>query len=221
MIKYVPVILLPYIIIDSNEKIIENKKLNFKYIGRMLLYVLEFAIVFIGVSTVVTGDFSRILTVLAQTKVFANSIYVQMLLMGIKWDIITKCAVIGKVLFCVIYAVVVLIAFIKRKKDAKAYMWLMIIFLWLVITNFRTWYIMWLFGIITELEDKDISKVIALSLIGEISNYIIYYLGESWTYGGMYFITTIVAFAIFLLIQTIEGRIYGKNTFNRWKLNDE
>lgn len=207
LVKYVPVILLPYILFDANEKIIkDDKKINFKYIGKMLLYLLEFVIVFIAISALVTGDFSKIVSVLAQTKVYANSIYIQLLRMGTKWDVITKLAVIGKVLFCIIYAISVLISFIKRKKDAKEYMWLMIIFLGLVITNFRTWYIMWLFGIITELEEKDTIKVIALSLIGEISNYIIYYLGESWIYGGMYCVTVIVAFIIFVLLQNYVWR---------------
>lgn len=202
LIKYVPVILLPYILFNASEKLIkDDKKINFKYIGKMLMYLLEFAIVFIGISALVTGDFSKIVSVLAQTKVYANSIYVQLLRMGTKWDVITKLAFIGKVLFCIIYVILVLMSFIKRKKDAKNYMWLMIIFLGIVITNFRTWYIMWIFGIITELEEKDIIKVIALSLIGEISNYIIYYLGESWIYGGMYCITVIVAYAIFILID--------------------
>lgn len=202
LIKYVPVILLPYIILDSNEKLItDDKKLNYKYIGRITLYLVEFAIIFVGFSALVTGDVRKIVTVLAQTKVYANSIYIQLLQMGTKWDVISKLALAGKVIFCVAYAILVLISFIKGKRDAKEYMWLIIIFLSLVITNFRTWYIMWLFGIITELEDKDITKVIALSLIGEMANYIIYYLGEGWIYGGMYCITLIVAFAIFVFLQ--------------------
>lgn len=174
----------------------------------MLLYLIEFVAVFVGISAIVTGNFSKILSVLAQTKVYANSIYVQLLLMGTKWDIITKLAIVGKVLFCVLYVILVLISFIKRKKDAKTYMWLMIIFLALVITNFRTWYIMWLFGIITELEEKDISKVIALSLIGEISNYIIYYLGESYVYGGTYCITVMFTFTVFIVIQKMMNYKY-------------
>lgn len=167
----------------------------------MFLYLVEFALVFVGISAIVTGDFSKIVSVLAQTKVYANSIYVQLLLMGTKWDIVTKLALIGKIIFCVLYIGIIFTSIIKRKKDAKEYMWLMMLFLLLVITNFRTWYIMWLFGIITELEDKDINKVIALSLIGEFSNYIIYYLGESYIYGGMYIITVIVAFILFVAIQ--------------------
>ena len=82
-------------------------------------------------------------------------------------------------------------------------MWLMMLFILLAITNFRTWYIMWLFGIFTELESKDINKVIALTLIAEFSNYIMYYLGEGYMFGGYYFIMVVATFALYCTAEKI------------------
>ena len=75
------------------------------------------------------------------------------------------------------------------------------LFLLLAITNFKAWYIMWLFGLITEVDNKDVGKIIALSIIAEISNFIFYYFGESYVYGGAYFVMLIVFFSIYIVIS--------------------
>ena len=82
-------------------------------------------------------------------------------------------------------------------------MYLIMLFILLAITNFRTWYIMWLFGIITELDTKNIWKVIALTIIAEFSNYIVYYLGEGYIFGGYYFLMTTITFVIYCIAEKI------------------
>ena len=78
-----------------------------------------------------------------------------------------------------------------------------ITFILLAITNLRAWYIMWLFGIFTELKSKDINKVIALTLIAEFSNYIIYFLGEGYVFGGYYFMMLVITFALYCIAEKI------------------
>ena len=92
-------------------------------------------------------------------------------------------------------------------------MWLMMLFILLVITNFRAWYIMWLFSIFTELEPKDINKVIVLTLIVEFANYIIYYLGEGFIYGGYYFTIVIFIYAIYCIAEKMH-EMHAKRLFN-------
>lgn len=89
-------------------------------------------------------------------------------------------------------------------------MWLIMLFILLAITNFRTWYIMWLFGIFTELEQRDINKVIAITLIAEFSNYIIYYLGEGYIYGGYYFMMVVLTFALYCTAEKIYSKYVEK-----------
>ena len=82
-------------------------------------------------------------------------------------------------------------------------MYLLMLFLLLAITNFRTWYLMWLFSIVTELDTKNVYKVIGLSLIAEFANFIIYYLGEAYIYGGYYFLTVAILFGLYIIMQMV------------------
>ena len=83
-------------------------------------------------------------------------------------------------------------------------MWLIMLFMLLVITNFRAWYIMWLFGIITEIDMKDVNKLIALTLIGQFANYIPYYLGEGYMFGEYYFMMVIFTFLVYLIVDNLK-----------------
>ena len=90
-------------------------------------------------------------------------------------------------------------------------MWLLCLFILLAITNFRAWYIMWLFGIITEVDTKDLDKLIALTLIGQFANYIPYYLGEGYMFGEYYFMMVIFTFLVYLVVDKLKGiNIIGK-----------
>ncbi len=188
LIKYIPIILLPYII--NNEKM-----------KNQLLYLAEFALVFIGLTFVETGNIASILNIVEQTEKYAYSMYLQLYINGVDFDELKVITLIGKIAFCIIYFIQI---FVRRKKEGKNYMWLMMLFILLVITNFRAWYIMWLFSIFTELEPKDINKVIVLTLIVEFANYIIYYLGEGFIYGGYYFTIVIFTFAIYCMAEKMH-----------------
>ena len=59
---------------------------------------------------------------------------------------------------------------------------------------------MWLFGLITELDEKDIGKIIALTLISELLNFIFYYMGEFYAYGGIYFILLVIFYIIYVVV---------------------
>ena len=195
MIKYTPIIVLPYIIADK----------EWKY---KIKYLLEFTIIFLAINLLITGDIIKILSLLNQTQKYSNSIYIELILMKIPYNIITIFNLVGKLIFIIIFLIAI---FNKKGKEPQAYLYLLMIFLILAITNFKAWYIMWLFGLITEVNKKDIGKIIALSLIAEISNFIYYYYGESYIYGGIYFIILILMFVIYLLvINFIE-----KNKLNR------
>ena len=187
LIKYIPILLLPYII--NNEKI-----------KNQLVYLVEFVLVFLGLTFIQTGSITSILNVMDQTGKYANSLYLQLYLSGVKFEVLSKITLIGKIVFCLAYFLQI---FIRRKKEGKNYMWLLCLFILLAITNFRAWYIMWLFGIFTELESRDVNKVIALTLIAEFANYIIYYLGEGYIFGGYYFMMVIITFVLYCLIEMV------------------
>ena len=164
------------------------------------MYLLEFVLIFLGITFLQTGNITSILTVLDQTGKYANSLYLTLRLGGVGFDVLSKLTLLGKAIFCIVYFIQI---FVRRKKEGKNYMYLMMLFILLAITNFRTWYIMWLFGIITELDTKNMWKVIALTIIAEFSNYIIYYLGEGYIFGGYYFLMTVITFALYCVGEKI------------------
>lgn len=183
LIKYTPIIVLPYIFSDKKFK-------------EKLKYVAEFAVVFVLANWLVTGDITKILSVMDQTGRFANSMYLQLVLLNVPWNIIDVVTLTGKVIFCIIFGYAVLS---KHGKSGRTYLYLLMAFIVLAITNFRAWYILWLFGLITEIQGKDIERLVVLSIIIEFSNYVIYYFGESYVYGGFYFFSVVVYCGIYLI----------------------
>ena len=195
MIKYTPIIILPYILIDKKWK-------------EKIKYLVGFALVFLIVNVLLTGDITKILSVLNQTGKYSNSLYLELILMNIPPNIIQLSNLVGKIIFVIIFVIAV---FNKKCKNSQTYLYLLMLFLLLAITNFKAWYIMWLFGLITELNKKDVEKIIALSLIAEISNFIFYYMGESYGYGGIYFVLLILFYAIYILITNFVSNNKFKN----------
>lgn len=195
MIKYTPMIILPYILIDKKWK-------------EKIKYLIGFALVFLIVNVLLTGDITKILSVLNQTGKYSNSLYLELILMNVPANIIQLSNLVGKIIFVIIFVIAV---FNKKCKNSKTYLYLLMLFLLLAITNFKAWYIMWLFGLITELNKKDVGKIIALSLIAEISNFIFYYMGESYAYGGIYFILLILFYAIYIVVSNFVSNNKCKN----------
>lgn len=60
---------------------------------------------------------------------------------------------------------------------------------------------MWIFAFIPILNTKMQNRIIALSLIAEISNIIMYLFGEGYMYGGYYFASVILIYLIYVKIQ--------------------
>lgn len=195
MIKYTPIIILPYILIDKKWK-------------EKIKYLIYFALTFLLANLLLTGDITKILSVLVQTGKYSNSLYLELILMNVPANIIQLSNLVGKIIFVIIFVIAV---FNKKCKNSKTYLYLLMLFLLLAITNFKAWYIMWLFGLITELNKKDVGKIIALSLIAEISNFIFYYMGESYGYGGIYFVLLILFYAIYILITNFVSNNKFKN----------
>ena len=195
LIKYVPVLFLPYILQNKNWK-------------KKILYLGEFAMTFVLASYAILGNLKDIFSFLQQTGFYSNSIYVFTLLISeSKIDII---ALVGKIIFVGIYIYkIIKIEKNKNEEHESTYKNLLIIFLFLVITNFRAWYIMWLFALIPVLKDEGNKEIIVLSFAGEIANVIGYTLGESYIYSMFYFLIFAGIYLIYLTFKNVK-QIYMK-----------
>ena len=187
LIKYVPILLLPFIL---NK---EKSKLN------VAAYILETAAIYFIISYLVIGNVKDIFAFMVQTSVIANSLYLTLMMHNVpNIGLISK---IGKGIFIVVYLAFVIKMLIdgykKKEKEqldyekiSNKYLMLLGLFIFLCITNFRAWYIIWLFGLLTEVSEDKQKIIIGVSFAVEIANFIIYTLGEGYIYGESYFYLT-------------------------------
>lgn len=193
LVKYIPVIILPYIIWDKD---------NFK---KMVMYGIEFLLIFFGINLLFLGDVSKILAALVQTNRYANSLYLTLIVSNVPVNV-GKIALLGKILFCIIFFIQVVLK-IKKETNVKTYVYLLLYFFLLIITNFRCWYLMILFGLLPDMKEKEINLTIAVTLIAEFVNFVVYYLGEGYIYGRIYFIFMMVDIFIYIILnKLIEKR---------------
>ena len=206
LVKYVPVLLLPYIL---NK---EKSKLN------VVAYLAIAAATYIVISYAVIGGIKDIFAFMVQTSVIANSLYLVFFMHGIpNIGVISK---IGKGIFILIYLAFIIKMLIdgKNKKQAKdeiianRYIQLLALFILMCITNFRAWYLLWLFGLITEVDEKTRNIIIGSSLVLEVSNVIFYQFGESYINGEPYFFLSIAGILlVFAIIESKNKTIGAKN----------
>jgi hypothetical protein len=91
------------------------------------------------------------------------------------------------VIFIYIYGLRSLVLLYKPKvifsKEAKEIEYFLISFLFLLITNFQPWYIMWLFPLLMWQSSKNIKLIVQISLISQFANSIFLAYTENWRNG--------------------------------------
>lgn len=197
LIKYVPVIFLPYII--------GNKKIK-----NYIVYLVGFVIGYLGLSYLETGNFNNSFKVLQQTSLFANNWENILISLKVSLSDTLKISFIAKIVFAIIFMTLVLKEYIKQESKPETYRIIAMLFYLLVITNFRNWYITWIFALIPILNKEGIFKIIAFSISALISNSIFYMIGGGYIFAYLIFLTNIITYLI--LVFTIK--IYEKYKSN-------
>ncbi len=197
LIKYVPVIFLPYII--------GNKKIK-----NYIVYLVGFVIGYLGLSYLETGNFNNSFKVLQQTSLFANNWENILISLKVSLSDTLKISFIAKIVFAIIFMTLVLKEYIKQESKQETYRIIAMLFYLLVITNFRNWYITWIFALIPILNKEGIFKIIAFSISALISNSIFYMIGGGYIFAYLIFLTNIITYLI--LVFTIK--IYEKYKSN-------
>ena len=175
-IKYVSVLLVPFFIIY----VLRKERIR-KRIGKTLLYTLEFVGVIALFYSIYIQDFSVFAGIFIQQNKYTRSLFLGLwfLLNGNETILdIVKMVVTG--LFAITYILVVAKFFFAKEQDIKwrkmvrAYQILLLAFLFFVITNFNSWYIMWLFPTIFWQRKNNIKMTACLG-IGSILAYSLTY----------------------------------------------
>lgn len=167
-IKYLGILILPFIILYYvREKSIPEK---IKY---CILYGLEFIVILTGFYAIYVRDLNIFAGLFIQQAKYNRSIMlVFYYLLGL--DAMKIFKVVLLVIFAEIYMSTVIKLIINNEKKSfskyiRQYNSLLYIFTFILITNFNSWYILWLFPTIMFLNGKNIRLIINLSYAVEVS----------------------------------------------------
>lgn len=209
-IKYFTILLLPFIIIYHFRK--EKPIKRFK---NCILCGLVFIITLIMFYLLYIQDFNVFSGLFIQQEKIAKSFYVIITEYFTEPDgLASKINSFLLKAFIIIYFFTCVIIlnkkYIKWQKEIQKANYFIIAFLFLLITNFQPWYIMWLFPCFMWQKSKDIKLIIQISLISQIANSVFLAYGEGWKYG--------TPFTFIMIIGTLCAVLY--NTRNKNKLKN-
>ena len=200
-IKYFSIILLPFIIIYHFRE--EKPRKRFL---ECIKYGIIFLVVLLIPYLIYVRDINVIAGIFTQQEKLAKSIYILISEYFNKPENIikiTKRTLLGT--FAIIYFFTCLI--ILNKKDIKFKNMMekancfLIPFIFLLITNFQPWYVMWLFPIIMFQKPDTIKMELGISLILEIANSVFLVYTEGWKNGTPFIFITLLG-AFLMLIYT-------------------
>lgn len=200
-IKYFSILLLPFIIIYYFRK--EKPKIR---LIKCVKYGLVFVAILICCYLLYIQDFEVFKGLITQNEKIAKGIYV--ILIDYFKDIPniienTKKVLLGS--FVIIYFFICVVMLnkkeIKFRKEMKTMNYLILAFLFLLITNFQPWYIMWIFPFIIWQEADIIKTMIGMSVLSQLANCIIIMYEENWHYGTPFIFTLIVGTLMYYIVQ--------------------
>ncbi len=214
-IKYFTILLLPFFVIYhfKNEKALIR---IFKCIKYGLFFVLLVFIPYI----LYIRDFTVFAGIWEQQRKITKSLYlvIRQFLPGYE-------KIINYALYIFIYCFIlknILFLFnpkINFKKEMKYNFYLILIFLFVLITNFQPWYIMWLIPFMLYQKASNIKLIIQTGLISMYANSVFLIYGENWRYGVQFYLILIIGMILFYLynnknkikkhIKNIGGSLFG------------
>lgn len=210
-IKYLSVLLLPFILIYALRK--ENLKTKIK---KIILYVIEFIAVICMFYIFYIRDLQVLSGIFVQQNKYGRSIFLAIyyLLNGDE-KALSLVKTIALFIFAISYIAIVIKLLSSKNtsqltfmKNMKIYQVFLLIFIFVLITNFNPWYVIWLFPTLMWQKAKNIRYTLYLSF-GAINSYAITYLTkiDNETVGILYLIVMILTIAILELVRRIIKRI--------------
>lgn len=170
-VKYLAILLLPFLIIyHVREKDIKEK---IKY---CILTGIEYIAILALLYSIYLRDFQVILSVLGQQEKYNRSIFFVLyyFLRDSNMNIVTTIQTIVFVVFAGFYVYTVIKLLTQKEINfyqiIRKYHVILLIFTFIVITNFNAWYVMWLFPTILWLRGKSIKMVLNVSYACTIAN---------------------------------------------------
>lgn len=204
-IKYYAILLIPFLVIYDVRK---------QKMGKRILQATGWAILFIaivaGLYLVYMKDIEVFKGIPTQQEKFANTCIVPLAVKEYKTAVKISRTIMGG--YVLIYVVTILKLLFSKKisfiKNIRIYNNLLLVFIFLTITNFQAWYVMWLFSTIIWQRGKIIRLILNISVAVELANAVYFLLNESYLYASYYSLTFII---LLILLEWINNKKGEKN----------
>lgn len=204
-IKYFAIILLPFVILYHFR---EEKP--WKRLGRCIQYGIIFSIILILPYLFYVRDWQVLSGILVQQEKLAKSIYI--ILTEYFTEPFLSASTVNHVLlglFTIVYFFTCLIVLNKReirlREEMKKANYFIMAFLFLLITNFQPWYILWLFPLLMWQKAEVIKWIPQIAMISAFANSIFLLNGEGWKNGTPFtFVLWVGSVGIWMVNEKIK-----------------
>ena len=208
-IKYFTILLLPLIIIYyfRDKKPLERFK-------RCILYGILF-ILMVGVTYLIYVQDIQVLSgIMTQQEKFAKNFYIILMEYFDIPDLISNVNGTFFSCFVIIYLFTNITLLYKKNinfgEESRKYEYFLIAFLFLLITNFQTWYIMWLFPLMMWQKKENIQLIIQISIVSQFANSVFLINGDGWRNGTPFTFFMVLGIYLWSLYNNRKLKIKSK-----------
>ena len=209
-IKYFAILLLPFIIIYyfRDKKPLERLKNCFLY-GMLFVFIVAITyLLYIQDIQVLSG-------IMTQQGKFTKNFYIILMEYFDIPNLVSNVNMIFLISFIIIYFFTCLTLLYKKqitfREEIRKAEYFLVVFLFLLITNFQPWYIMWLFPLMMWQKKKMLQFVVQIALISQFANSVFLINGEGWRNGTPFTFFMLLGICICLNLGEFKLRTRFKN----------
>ena len=181
-IKYFAILLLPFIIIYYFRDKKPGERLK-----NCILYGMLFVLIVSITYLLYIQDIQVLSGIMTQQEKFTKNFYIILMEYFDIPNLVTNVNRILLISFIIIYFFTCLTLLFKKqitfREEMRKTEYFLVAFLFLLITNFQPWYIMWLFPLMMWQRKEILELVIQIALISQFANGVFLINGEGWRNG--------------------------------------
>lgn len=213
-IKYIGIILLPFILIYYLKE---------KTLLKKIPYCIFYGIIFILLNIIFylpyMKDISIFTSVLAQQGKYSQSVILCIMILNDKINGIDLLYISSRIIYIlfIISAGILIGEYINTNKNTKLssgikkYNFLLLIVIFLVLSNFKQWYIIWLFPSLIWQRKRMINIIINLSIASELALFPFFlYNSDGWKIAPYYTMLLVVLMLLFEFLSRKKHKIFQK-----------
>ena len=203
-VKYIAILIVPFVVIYF----LKDKKVSQRIIISICMAII-YTLTIVTTYLICYGNIEILLNMFNQQDKISQSIYIALVVvMNVKTALIVAKVVL--LIFAIMYMIIVIKLLFSPKiskiKTVNTYTLIMLTFLFIVLTNFKTWYLLWLIPSIFLQRGKVANFMIDLGIASQLANIIFFAYSEAYVY-GVQFLFLLFGFTAILQIyryKTIE-----------------